>query len=544
MTITEKSVATHDQNPPFETNGVVIVGAGLAGLYTALKLAPHPVTVVAAAPLGRGASSVWAQGGIAAAVGEGDTPEAHALDTVASGAGLVNEALAIDVAREASDRVLDLLSLGVPFDKDLEGKLRVSKEAAHSVGRVVRVSGDGAGAAIMSAVIAKVHATPSIQLLEGFHAHDLITHDRQLRGLKLSDLDGNRYEMDATAVILATGGIGALYAISTNPTYARGEAIAMAARAGATISDAEFVQFHPTALDIQQNPAPLATEALRGEGATLTNENGERFLLALDPRGEMASRDIVALGVAQQIAAGHRVYLDCRTAIGAAFAEEFPTVYGHCKAAGIDPEHDLIPVAPAQHYHMGGIATDPQGRADIAGLWAIGETSATGLHGANRLASNSLLEALVFGARAAKDISKLLENGQLLHQTRKLRSSDGPKQTSTETVDTLDATSQIQTLMSQHVGVTRSAKGLSQAIVELGLIENRAKDTNLPTAENMALAARLIATSALQRAESRGAHIREDFPKLQPKFASRSMLSLQHADAIFANLKRVNPIAS
>ena len=302
---------------------IVIIGAGLAGLFTALKLAPLPVTVIAAAPLGEGASSMWAQGGIAAAVGKGDSTAKHAADTIAAGGGIVDEDVARLVADEGPDRIRDLLTYGVPFDRDLEGHYVLSKEAAHSEKRVVRVSGDKAGAAIMQALIAAVRKTPSIRVLEGYEADDLIAKNGRVEGVRLirptTPGNGSYAFVPASAVVLATGGVGALFALTTNPSYAKGEALAMAARAGAVIADPEFVQFHPTAIDAGIDPAPLATEALRGEGATLVNSNGERFMKAIDPRAELAPRDVVARAVYAELNAGRGVYLDCHEAIGREF---------------------------------------------------------------------------------------------------------------------------------------------------------------------------------------------------------------------------------
>ncbi len=299
----------------------------------------------------------------------------------------------------------------MPFDREADGSFALSQEAAHSRRRVVHVSGDRTGAAILDALIAKVRATPSIRVLEGYEADDLIVVDGRVEGVRLVRTGAAGKEVyeyfPACAVVLATGGIGGLYAVTTNPPYARGESIAMAARAGAMIADAEFVQFHPTAIDVGLDPAPLATEALRGEGATLVNACGERFMTTLDPRAELAPRDVVARAVFTEIAAGRGAFLDCRTAIGDRFASAFPTVFALCRKAGVDPARELIPVAPAAHYHMGGIATDARGRSSVPGLWAVGEVASTGLHGANRLASNSLLEAVVFAARAAQDIGAL-----------------------------------------------------------------------------------------------------------------------------------------
>ncbi len=387
--------------------GVVIVGAGLAGLFTALKLAPLPVTVISAARFGEGASSLWAQGGIAAAVAEGDTAEAHAADTIAAGAGIVDEKIALIMAREARERIEDLLFYGVPFDKDLEGRLALGREAAHGRSRILHVKGDTAGRAIMHALTEAVRKTPSITVLEGLAARDLLLRERSVAGIELAPADEPRAQgfiLPASTVMLATGGAGQLYSVTTNPREARGEGIAIAARAGAIIADAEFVQFHPTAINIGRDPAPLATEALRGEGALLINARGERFMRAVHGDAELAPRDVVARAVYREVMSGRGAFLDCR-ALGKTLVEHFPTVVAASRTAGIDPVREPIPVAPAAHYHMGGILTDASGRSTVDGLWACGEVASTGAHGANRLASNSLLEAVVFGARVAKDIA-------------------------------------------------------------------------------------------------------------------------------------------
>jgi L-aspartate oxidase len=523
---------------------IVIIGAGLAGLFTALRLAPLPVTVVAAAPLGEGSSSVWAQGGVAAAVGEGDTPEQHAADTIAAGGGIVDAAVAETVAAEARSRIADLLRYGVPFDRDLAGHFVLSREAAHSRPRVVRVSGDRAGAAIMQSLIAAVKQTPSIRVLDGYEALDLIlepgsgSSDR-VSGVRLVRTDaqatGTFDFMPASAVVLATGGAGALYAVTTNPVYARGEAIAFAARAGAVIADAEFVQFHPTAIDAGLDPAPLASEALRGEGAVLINGAGERFMLALDPAGDLAPRDVVARGVFAEIAAGRGAFLDGREAIGAEFPRAFPTVYAHCRAAGIDPVTQPIPIAPAAHYHMGGVATDLSGRTSLEGLWAVGEVASTGLHGANRLASNSLLEAVVLGARVADDIGRLV-TPQKAHPIAKTYRA-GPDRP-------LDAArrarlvARLRQTMSEHVGVVRHGAGLERALVAVREIGEEAGDDR--TVVNMALAAEVIAGSALLRTESRGAHYRSDFPHPEPALQHRSAVTLREIRAIGGRNRRSN----
>jgi L-aspartate oxidase len=508
-------------------DGVIVVGAGLAGLFTALKLAPLPVTVITPEPLGEGSSSAWAQGGVAAAVGAGDTAEAHAADTIAAGAGLVDEGVARMMTREGPQRIEDLLRYGAPFDRDLEGRLSLSREAAHGRSRVVRVKGDQAGKAIMAALIAAARATPSIQILEGWAASQLLVSNGVVVGLVRRPTKGHHprgwLPHYARAVVLATGGVGQLFSVTTNPGAACGEGMAIAARAGAVIADAEFVQFHPTALDIGRDPAPLATEALRGEGARLVDREGGRFMLDVHPEAELAPRDIVARAVHQQAVSGRGAYLDCREAVGERFPEHFPAVYEACRSVGIDPVRELIPVAPAAHYHMGGIMTDARGRTSLDGLWACGEAASTGVHGANRLASNGLLEAAVFGARIAEDILGLSPAwiGASL---------DAAPTGSTEAAsdagfgaEQSGSRRRLRDVMARHVGVERSHDGLAQA---LGVIEELAERGGGSAAlDNMIVAARLIVTAALKRRESRGGHCRIDHPQTDPAQARRGFLT-------------------
>ncbi|MET0347387.1 MAG: L-aspartate oxidase [Methyloceanibacter sp.] len=512
--------------PAKAPGGVVIVGAGLAGLFTALKLAPLPVTVISAARFGEGASSLWAQGGIAAAVAEGDTAEAHAADTVAAGAGIVDEKIALLMAREARERIEDLLFYGVPFDKDLGGRLALGREAAHGRNRILHVKGDTAGRAIMHALTEAVRKTPSITVMEGVAARDLLVCEGRVAGIELAPAGeprGHGFVLPASAVLLATGGAGQLYAVTTNPREARGEGIAIAARAGAAIADAEFVQFHPTAINIGRDPAPLATEALRGEGALLINARGERFMRAVHDDAELAPRDIVARAVYREVTSGRGAFLDCRK-LGAKLIEHFPTVVAASRAAGIDPAREPIPVAPAAHYHMGGILTDASGRSTVEGLWACGEVASTGAHGANRLASNSLLEAVVFGARVALDIASTSRPSSLKAVEHEPRVSGAHERGD-------DAVRTLRHAMTQGAGVIRDEASLKTALAVVATLESSGGVDDRRLA-NMLTAAKLIATAALVRQESRGAHFRSDFPLPDARLAKRSFLTLEQAEAI------------
>ncbi len=511
--------------------GIVIIGAGLAGLFTALKLAPLRVTVVTAGALGVETSSGWAQGGISAALGEGDSPAAHARDTIAAGAGLVDPEIARLLAEEAAARIEDLLNFGVPFDRDAERRLSLSKEAAHSARRVVRVTGDRSGQAIMAALIAAVRKTPSIHVMEHHKLRDLVQTGGRVTGVMLSRDSGADdtvlppFFLPARAVVLAAGGIGGLYAVTTNPAASNGETLAIAARAGAVIADPEFVQFHPTAINVDIDPAPLATEALRGEGALLVNGRGERFMSAVHADAELAPRDVVARAVHRENMCGRGAFLDCRTSIGSDFPNRFRTVYEKCLAGGIDPVRDLIPVAPAAHYHMGGVHTDATGRTSIDRLWACGEVAATGAHGANRLASNSLLEAVVFAARVAEDIAALPMCCHALdYEKIGARANKGARALPAEDAARVPhVVRQIRKLMAEHVGVVRHADGLELALSEFdGIAREYAAQ---PQLRNMAEAARMVTVAALARMESRGAHFRIDFPKADPAWQRRTYLS-------------------
>lgn len=476
---------------------VLVVGAGLAGLYLALKLAPRPVYVLTSRRSSKGAASAWAQGGIAAALSDEDSAESHASDTIAAGDGLVDPAIARIVAEQGADRVRDLAEMGVPFDRNAQGDLYLSLEAAHSLPRVARVKGDTAGREIITVMVRRAQEADHVEGLIGWRAESLLldTHGGIAGAMARRD-DGALLALEADVTVLATGGVGGLFSVTTNPRTARGDALGMAAVTGALMRDMEFVQFHPTAIDIGRDPAPLATEALRGEGAVLIRADGTRFMPDYNPQAELAPRDEVARAIFAEIEAGHRPYLDCRDSVGAHFPDEFPTVFESCMSAGIDPRVEPIPVAPAVHYHMGGVATDDVGRSSLPGLYAIGECAATGLHGANRLASNSLLEAVVFGGRAAEHI-----NGtDLTH-----RQAEGVRVQPWLSMGP-EVSQSLRHSMTRHCGVQRDAAGLNRLIDIIdGLIARVGR-------ANPLIASHMIASAALAREESRGGHFRADFP--------------------------------
>ena len=505
----------------------LVAGAGLAGLFTALKLADagRQVTVLAGIPRKGGATSTWAQGGIAAALGPDDAVQLHVADTLAAGDGLVDEAAARVLAEDAPARIADLEALGVPFDKKPDGSFSLGREGAHSRNRIAHVGGDGAGAAIMAALGNAASAHDNIHVVSGWHAADLFVENGVVSGLVTRggvEPDAPMLVFRADATVLATGGVGALYAVTTNPTGSRGHGIGLAARAGALVSDVEFVQFHPTAIACAEDPAPLATEALRGEGATLLKADGTRLMEGVHRDLELAPRDIVAREIATEIARGGTVLLDCRAAVGDRFPKRFPSVYAACQRNGIDPMTGAIPVAPAAHYHMGGVVSDLTGAASLPGLYVCGEAARTGAHGANRLASNSLLESIVFGARIANAIAANGASARVPTSTP----SGGAVPTGPD-----PHASEIKTLresMSQNVGVARDASSLEETLSLIRDLETRA----LPEASgyrNMLAAAHLIGAAAYRRHESRGGHSRLDYPQTDEALAHPIPLTLAEA---------------
>ncbi|GLH76373.1 L-aspartate oxidase [Bradyrhizobium sp. SSBR45G] len=487
----------------------VIIGGGAAGLMTALHLAPEPVVLLSKSPLGAEASSMWAQGGLAAAVGDDDDPALHLDDTIAAGAGLCDEAAARRIVSAAPVAVEHLARLGVAFDRHADGRWRLGLEAAHGRNRIVHATGDGTGREIMRALIAAVRRCASVTLLEGVEARRLIVEDNVITGVVAVRGD-EAVVLATTRVVIATGGIGGLFLDSTNPSGCFGQGLALAARAGAVLSDLEFVQFHPTAFDGPSRPLPLLTEAIRGDGAVLIDESGTRFM-ADEPGAELAPRDIVARAVWRRRAQGHRVFLDAREKPGKAFAARYPVISAFCRMAGIDPAVDPIPVRPAVHYHMGGIAVDAMGRSSIAGLWACGEASRTGLHGANRLASNSLMEAIVCAQWVAESVAGAAHGAGEPSELPAIPPASDP--------------SAVRPLLSDALGVLRDRSSLAEAVRSLLPLAQGAG-----VASDPALVGLMMSVAAHAREESRGGHFRSDCPDTLP-VAQPSSLTLSSAIA-------------
>jgi len=502
----------------------VIIGAGIAGLMTALRLAPEPVVLLSKGPLGADSSSAWAQGGLAASLGEDDDPALHLADTLKAGDGLCDRDVAGRITRAAPATIDALLRLGVKFDRRTDGALALGLEAAHGRRRIVHAAGDGTGREIVRALVEAVRRTPSIAVLEGFDARRLLVEEGAVAGVLATVADGAATFL-TERVVIATGGIGGLFARSTNPDGCFGQGLALAARAGAALADLEFIQFHPTALAGPLRPAPLVSEAVRGEGAVLVDETGRRFL-ADAPGAELAPRDAVARGVWRHLTEGHQVFLDARRKPGARFAERFPAIAAACRAAGLDPSRQLIPIEPAVHYHMGGVAVDAAGRSSVPGLWACGEVACTGLHGANRLASNSLLEAATCAGWVAESVAGTVA------------SAGRPKPSRQPDLPPAADSCPVRHALSRGVGVVRDAAGLRSTIKAL-LPLAAGRDP----ASDPALVGLMIAVAALMRRESRGAHWRTDFPA-RSTASRRSLLRFEDALATARGLEaEITPIA-
>ena len=510
---------------------VVIVGAGLAGLTVALHLArTQAVVVIAKRELTEGATA-WAQGGIVGVLGSDDSIESHVRDTQDAGAGLVEEHTARFIAQNSAEAVEWLVERGVPFSPDPSGPLglHLTREGGHAVRRIAHAA-DATGKAIHDVLLDEVRRHPNITLRERWMALDLITTRHLKReeqphcyGIYVLDIDSQRVEtLPARAVVLATGGAGKVYRYTTNPDTSTGDGIAMAWRAGCRVGNMEFVQFHPTCLYHPQERSFLITEALRGEGGQLKLPDGTRFMPSHDERGELAPRDIVARAIDFEMKKHglDNVLLDA-THLGEAFLREhFPTVYTRCLSLGIDIARQPIPVVPAAHYTCGGVVTDLHGRTDLPGLYAVGETTYTGLHGANRLASNSLLECVVLGRSCAEDILQRPEPGQPALPAW----DESQVENADEQVVIAHNWDELRLLMWNYVGIVRTTKRLERALHRIKLLKSEIDDyyanfrvnRDLLELRNLVDCAELIVRSALMRHESRGLHYSRDFPNTLP----------------------------
>ena len=487
-----------------------MVGGGIAGLTAALTAVRGArVLAVSRGRLDDGCTAL-AQGGIAAAVGPDDSPQLHFEDTVAAGRGLCDEPAVRLLVEDAPSRVAELAEWGVVFDRS-DADLDLHREAAHSRARVLHAGGDATGAVIEAALVQRIRES-GVVVADGQTVTRLTVDGDRCTGVELCDsLTGARVSVGAAAVILASGGAAALWRHTTNPTGSTGDGIALAFEAGADLADVEFVQFHPTVLALDGAPAFLISEAVRGEGGLVVGADGRRFLLDADPRGELAPRDIVARSIWEEMARhdGAPVFLDCRS-LGQRLAARFPTIVSTCRRHGLDPASTPIPIAPAAHYTIGGVVTDLDGATTVPGLFACGEVARTGVHGANRLASNSLLEGLVFGRRAGEAAVAAIGG----------RPVGGVAELPALAVDGglagLAADQELRGLMWSACGITRTGAGLAaaaRAIEEMGDEGGDAADSLAGRRRRLAhTTTRLIVGAALNREESRGAHHRSDFP--------------------------------
>lgn len=499
---------------------VIVVGSGIAGLSTAMhaRRAGYRVLLVTKAQVDEG-STRWAQGGIAAALSPEDSPAEHVADTLVAGAGLCKTAAVEVLAYEGPAAIGRLMAWGAAFDRDDAGGIALTREGGHHRDRIAHAGGDATGVEITRALVSAAALDSGIELVEQALVLDLLTDDRgAAQGLTLHVMgQGQRDGVGAalaSAVVLATGGIGQVYAASTNPPVATGDGIGLGLRAGAEIADLEFVQFHPTVLWLgpnQRGQQPLVSEALRGEGAVLINDAGKRFLVGEHPMAELAPRDVVAKSIMRQMRSGDKphVWLDARQIDASDWNRRFPTILESCLRHGIDPRREPIPVAPAQHYSSGGLLTDLDGRTSVSGLFAVGECACTGVHGANRLASNSLVEGLVFadriGSVLAAGLPQRREPADLTGEAMLARAEDR---------------SRVQEAMTDGVGVIRTAASMVTATATLDdvmKVDDAVACTEAWETTNLALTGRVLTAAAALREETRGSHWRDDFPQTDDK---------------------------
>ena len=501
----------------------LIVGGGVAGLRAAIGLAASGRVLVLTKAEPAESNTGYAQGGIAAAVGDDDTPALHAADTMRAGDGLCDEAAVNVLVSEGPGDVRELLAWGARFELGADGRPALGREAAHSVRRVLH-AGDATGREIGRVLWERVRALPTVETIDHALVTEVIVDGGQARGLRYFEADGASRDVRAGAILLATGGAGQVFRETTNPAVATGDGVALAFHAGARVADLEFVQFHPTALNRAGAPRFLISEALRGEGAQLINATGDAFMTRYHPDGDLAPRDVVARGIAREVEeSGGAVFLTLAHLDADYVRHRFPTITAMCAQVGLDLARDPIPVGPAAHYIMGGVDTDEWARTSLPGLFAAGEVACTGVHGANRLASNSLLEGLVFGARAARS---MLDAPQAAPMKADRRRAEGLGLRASATTTTtgpaalspqpLALTSEaVRDLMWRNAGLFRTREGLGEAVATLERAWTSARPATADAwrHRNLLTVARLIARAALRREESRGGHFRADFPR-------------------------------
>jgi L-aspartate oxidase len=509
------------------TADVIVVGSGVAGLTAALQIRATGLSVllVTKSYVDSG-STRWAQGGIAAALGPGDTPEQHEHDTLVAGAGLCDREAVRALVSEGPEAVRRLIARGAVFDRTSAGEIALTREGGHLRDRILHAGGDATGAEISRALLAAVVKDEGIDLVEHALVLDLLRDgDGHACGVTLHVIGkGTRDGVGRAlgrAVVLSTGGLGQVFAQTTNPRVATGDGVALAMRAGAVVADMEFIQFHPTVMwlgEKSRGQQPLISEAVRGEGAFLVDREGTRFMQGIHPLADLAPRDVVAKAIMRRMReTGHpHMWLDGRHLGRAMWTERFPTILASCREHGVDPVSGLIPVAPAAHYASGGLRVDLNGRTSIPGLYAAGEVACTGVHGANRLASNSLLEGLVFAARIADDIAATI-------------TQPGPALPEGTVIDAVDPLMRdgIADVMAEGAGVLRSAASLKTTLDRLALLgesTTTSMDVDAWQTSNLHLLATAIATAALMREETRGSHWREDFPDERPEWRKRILL--------------------
>jgi|CXWK01.1.fsa_nt_gi L-aspartate oxidase len=552
------------------TTDVLVLGTGIAGLSVARRALGAGLGVVLVTKVPFGGSATWfAQGGVAAAIGPEDDPDLHWQDTMTVAGGLADPDAVRTLVTEGPERVLELLDLGARFDRvGRSDEPALTREGGHSVARILHAGGDATGREMEHTLVMALSAA-GVPVLDGWFGIDVLIENGRCVGLRMRTNEGELTEIRASHVVLASGGAGQLYAVTTNPLASTGDGLAMAWRAGAVLADTEFVQFHPTALHHESMPRPLLSEALRGEGAVLRDQNGEAFMAGVHPMADLAPRDVVARAISERLEGTELDHLWLDGTGIRDFDRRFPTIWNACHAVGLDPNKDWLPVAPAAHYTCGGVVTDLNGATSIPGFWACGEVACSGVHGANRLASNSLLEGLVFGSRVAQAIvsgvqgpeptgpMRLVEDGGLSGVSPGDSSSPAPLGGRPTLSDDLAddaavaaARRSLQHAMTAGAGVLRDAQSLAnaqQAVAEIGdRVDARLALGGVPSVALLELAnlagyGALVVAAASARLESRGSQTRRDYPETDPALRGRFLLKRSRRDSLGASRQSASP---